>query len=324
MIPRSAPTRGPQLDGPYPITRADIGPLNVLFSEAFTERYRRDGLAGVRVPALNPAIWRYAIDDAPDGAMLWRDAAGRMAAFNIAHRSGAEGWMGPLAVRDDCQGAGNGQRIVRAGIEVLQRARCRVIGLETMPRTMDNIGFYAGLGFVPTPMTITLTVDAEPAPQTPRLLGALPSASRDDAIDACRALVQSLRDGYDYTREIELTHDLALGDTLLVYERETLVGFALCHSAPLVEGRSREELRVLKLVMRDASVADTMVTQLADFAGRSGTVRAAIRLQGEYGELFKLLVARGARVRWTDLRMVLDGYAERVDGPGIVLSNWEI
>ena len=323
-MPRGATKRGVRLDGPFPITRADIGPLNVLFSETFTERYRRDGLVGVRVPALNPAIWRYAIDDAHDGAMLWRDESGAMAAFNIAHRSGVEGWMGPLAVRDDCQGAGNGQLVVRAGIDLLKRAHCSVIGLETMPRTMDNIGFYAGLGFVPTRLTITLTVDAEPAPRMPRLLGALPSASRGDAIDECRALVHSLRAGYDYTREIELTHDLALGDTLLVYERDALVGFALCHAAPLVEGRSREELRVLKLVMRDASVADTMITQLADFAGRSATARAAVRLQGEYTELFKLLIARGARVRWTDLRMALDGFTERVDGPEIVLSNWEI
>ncbi len=321
---RATPRRAPRLDGPFPITRADIGPLNVLFSEAFTERYRRDGLVGVRVPALNPAIWRYAIDDAHDGAMLWRDEHGAMAAFNIAHRSGVEGWMGPLAVREDCQGTGNGQLVVRAGIDALKRARCSVIGLETMPRTMDNIGFYAGLGFVPTRLTVTLTVDAEPAPRVPRLLSALPSASRGDALDECRALVHALRAGYDYTREIELTHDLALGDTLLVYKGDALAGFALCHAAPLVEGRSREELRVLKLVMKDSSVADTMITQLADLAGRSATARAAIRLQGEYDGLFRALVTRGARVRWTDLRMVLDGYAERQTGEGIVLSNWEI
>src|SRR2546422_5063010 len=43
---------------------------------------------------LNPHVWRYALLDAGDGAMLWRDEAGRVAAFNIAHRSGAEGWMG--------------------------------------------------------------------------------------------------------------------------------------------------------------------------------------------------------------------------------------
>ena len=81
----------PALAGPVPITSADIAELNTLFSDAFTERYRRDGLVGVRVPPLNPAIWRYAIDGAGSGAMLWRDEVGAIAAFNIAHASGAEG-----------------------------------------------------------------------------------------------------------------------------------------------------------------------------------------------------------------------------------------
>jgi len=33
---------------------------------------------------------------------------------------------------------------------------------------------------------------------------------------------------------------------------------------------------------------------------------------------------RGGRVRWSDLRMTLDGYAEPTAAKGIVLSNWEI
>ena len=60
--------------GPLPVTDKDIPALNRLFADAFTDRYRRDGLVGVRVPYLNEAIWRYAITDAGGGAMLWRDA----------------------------------------------------------------------------------------------------------------------------------------------------------------------------------------------------------------------------------------------------------
>ena len=60
------------VDGPIRATANDISELNEVFSTAFTDRYRRDGLSGVRVPYLNPIIWRYAIEDAADGAMLWR------------------------------------------------------------------------------------------------------------------------------------------------------------------------------------------------------------------------------------------------------------
>ena len=38
------------MDGPHEIRRDDVPALNQVFSEAFTERYRRDGMVGVRVP----------------------------------------------------------------------------------------------------------------------------------------------------------------------------------------------------------------------------------------------------------------------------------
>jgi len=103
-----------QVYGPEPATERDTEALNRVFADAFTDRYRRDGLVGVRVPYLNPQVWRYALRDAGAGAMLWRDESGEVVAFNIVHRSGTEGWMGPLAVRPDRQGAGVGKTVVRA------------------------------------------------------------------------------------------------------------------------------------------------------------------------------------------------------------------
>ena len=106
------------LRGPLPARHADIDALNQLFSDAFTERYRRDGMMGVRVPQLNPAIWRYAINDADGGALLWRGDRDEIVAFNVVHRSGVEGWMGPLAVRPEWQGSGLGKTIVRDGAHI--------------------------------------------------------------------------------------------------------------------------------------------------------------------------------------------------------------
>jgi hypothetical protein len=47
-------------------------------------------------------------------------------------------------------------------------------------------------------------------------------------------------------------------------------------------------------------------------------------VQGEYSTLYQRMIGMGARVRWTDLRMSLAGYGERVPEHGVLLSNWEI
>jgi GNAT superfamily N-acetyltransferase len=313
-----------RVEGPMQARIEQIAALNQVFSDSFTDRYRRDGMVGVRVPFLNPAIWRYAIRDAASGAMIWRGERGEIAAFNLVHRSGTEGWMGPLAVHTDYQGAGLGREVVEKGIDWLREHGATVIGLETMPRTMDNIGFYSALGFMPGRLTVTVTIDAAPSSGAAELLGRVTTHDRGAELEECAALTDALARGYDFTREIDLTEQFALGDTVLLRESGTLRGYALCHTAPLVEGRVREELRVLKLVLADAAALDPMLGSLSDFARRSGTRRVAIRVQGDYPWMYRRLMQLGGRVRWTDLRMYLDGHAEQLPAEGAVLSNWEI
>jgi GNAT superfamily N-acetyltransferase len=303
----------------------EIPSLNAVFSEAFTERYRKDGMVGVRVPHLNPAVWKFAITDAEDGAMIWRNARDGIAAFNMVHRSGVEGWMGPLAVHPDYQGQGIGKMIVSTGVDWLKKKGATVIGLETMPRTMDNVGFYSSLGFTPGHLTLTVTLDAARSGVQSTLMSSLNAHERELALRQCRQMLQQLIPGYDYTREIVLTAHHELGDTLFVRKGNDVVSFAICHAVPLVEGRATEEMRVLKMGARSEVDLDHLVTQLCAHARSKGGKRVAIRVQGQYGDVYRRMMARGARVRWTDLRMSAHEYAEsRPAGGGIVLSNWEI
>ena len=193
-----------------------------------------------------------------------------------------------------------------------------------MPRTLDNIGFYSALGFVPGRLTLTLTLDAGSSDRSPLLYGRLRDVEKTAARHSCAELVDALQPGYDFTREIELTDSYSLGDTTLLNRGNELAGYAICHSVPLVEGRTREELRVLKLVLRREEHLEDMVRALCDHARRSGTRRVAIRVQGEYEGVYRRLVALGGRVRWSDLRMSLVDHQERMPATGVVLSNWEI
>ena len=316
-MPRPDRLRGPERAAPEDIER-----INHVFSEAFTDRYQRDGLSGVRVPPLNPAIWRFAIAGAADGALVWRDGSKQLVAFNMVHRSGTEGWMGPLAVRPDRQGQGIGRIIVEEGVRRLETAGARVIGLETMPRTIENIGFYSGLGFRPGHLTVSMGRDLAGPGTSPA--GLLTQRDVAPGIRSCRILTDAAAPGVDFSREIELTLEHRLGDVTLLSEHERLIAYALWHVAPLAEGRSADEVRVLKLVARDLPSFRRLVSAVECDAWAAGARRIVIRCQSVYRAAYGALVAAGYRVHWTDLRMTLEGKGEDAGGERIVFSNWEI
>jgi GNAT superfamily N-acetyltransferase len=312
------------LRGPEPATIRDIDSLNRVFAEAFTDRYSRDGLVGVRVPQLNNLVWRYALEDAGDGSMIWRDAEGQMVAFNMVHRSGTEGWMGPLAVRPDRQGEGLGSTMVRTGIDWLRAQGATTIGLETMPRTVDNIGFYSRIGLVPGPLTVTLVRDMpRRSAGSPEHLSSAGSAWTD-RLEECRRLADRLIPGVDFTRELALTRDLGIGDTTMTREGRTLTGFALWHSTPLAAGRPKDELRVLKLVSATQNAFERLIQAVQVSATSERVNRVAIRCQTDFSPAYLKLIELGYRVHWTDLRMLLPGFPQRSPLEGVLMSNWEI
>lgn len=310
--------------GPERPTVRDIEPLNRVFAESFTDRYRRDGLVGVRVPHLNPLIWRYALEDAGEGAMVWRDGDGQLIAFNMVHHSGTEGWMGPLAVRPDRQNAGLGKTMIRTGIEWLRERGAHTIGLETMPRTVENIGFYSRLGFLPRHLTVTLSHDLVRRPGTAPLLLSEAGATRPARLEECRALTVRFSPGTDFSRELVLTDELRIGHTVLVRDAGRLRGFALCHSAPLAAGRPQDEIRVLKLVAEDPGAFEAVMQAVEDAALVAGIRRVAVRSQTGFAASYQRLVQLGYRAHWTDLRMTLADYPEAEPGGAVVYSNWEI
>ena len=312
--------------GPERPTMRDVEPLNRIFAEAFTDRYRRDGMSGVRVPHLNPAVWRYALEDAGEGAMVWRDADGELCAFNMAHLSGREGWMGPLAVRPDRQGAGLGKVMLLAGINWLKERGARTIGLETMPRTIENIGFYSRLGFVPRHLTVTLVRDLGRRPALHPEVLSTAGPARPDRLAECRALAQRLQPGTDFTRELAISADLRIGDTLLLRDATgALTGFALFHTVALAAGRPQDEVRVLKLVAADGDAFERLVAGLEAAALAADIRRLTFRCQTAYGPAYLRMVHLGYRAHWTDLRMTLAQHEEvPVPAGAVVWSNWEI
>jgi hypothetical protein len=259
--------------------------------------------------------------------MLWFDEENELIAFNIAHRSGAEGWMGPLAVRSDSQGFGAGKMIVQAAVDWLRKKGASTVGLETMPRTVENIGFYSRLGFVPQHLTLTMTGDARQRAKHGQLVP-LSELSREDQeglVERCRDRLDRSASGYDYSREFHLTIELGIGDAIVVENKSEIAGFALWHSAPLAQDRFQEELRVLKLFADSPKTFEQLTAAAESCAAEAKLPRVVIRCQTALGGAYEMLIRRGYAVRWSDLRMTLRERPEPLLPPGEVLfSNWEI
>jgi hypothetical protein len=98
----------------------------------------------------------------------------------------------------------------------------------------------------------------------------------------------------------------------------------LWHSTPLAAGRPKDELRVLKLVATNPFAFERLLQALQLSAVNERVTRIAIRCQTEFTHAYLRLIELGYRVHWTDLRMLLPGYPQRVPSDGILMSNWEI
>ena len=92
-----------------------------------------------------------------------------------------------------------------------------------------------------------------------------------------------------------------------------------------MQGRPPEELRLLKLFADSRKTFERLTELLEDQAIACGLHRVAMRCQTGAAHAYAALVARGYRVRWTDLRMTLAGYPEAsLDDDEVLFSNWEI
>jgi hypothetical protein len=57
----------------------------------------------------------------------------------------------------------------------------------------------------------------------------LSESEKEECVQACRELTNSIYDGLDLAREIRAVDNQKLGDTLLTWDSGKLAGFAICH-----------------------------------------------------------------------------------------------
>lgn len=271
---------------------------------------------------------------------------------------GSVGWFGPFAVLPAHQGRGLGQRLLAASLEYLQRQNCRLIGLETMPESPNNVGLYVRQGFecrfltlalaktlgrpAPSPLAPEESVPGQAAPGdrcagdgrqangTPvsvlRWSAAAPETRARWLVELRRAS-EAIYPGLDYTKEIDAPVRHGLGEALALIEGGRAVGVSSVWLAGHREGVGQDQGSVQVLFLHpahtDAGRFLALLAATENLAQAQDKARLALPVNTAGPWAVEQLLRWGYRVERTMVRMVRQGSDDHPAGRGIVeLSRW--
>lgn len=118
----------------------------------------------------------------------------------------------------------------------------RMPPLVPFAHSQKHVGLYQRFGFWPRFLTAIMSKQVEQTglsvPWKWTRFSEVPEAEREALLNACRQFTDELHWGLDVSGEINAVANQELGDTVLLWRDEGLVGLAVCHCGPGTEAGS--------------------------------------------------------------------------------------
>jgi len=217
----------------------------------------------------------------PDNTLA-AELNGELVGSNFVTSWGTAGFFGPLTIRPDLWDRGIATRLMEPTLDLFARSGVRHAGLFTFPHSTKHIHLYQKFGFWPRLLTPLLVkpVSAEPGTPPVTLFSQLAAGEQAEALDACRALTNSIYDGLDVSSEIRAVQREQVGDTLLIWDGSRLASFAVCHCGAGSEAGSGACYVKFGAARPGASTADAFQALLDACAALAAARGAGVVLGG--------------------------------------------
>jgi ribosomal protein S18 acetylase RimI-like enzyme len=248
----------------------------------------------------------------PNGCFVAADT--EIVGYIFSRIWGKVGWIGTFGVTKDYRGKDIGKSLLQRAVGALQQSGCLIIGLETMPESTYNIGFYLRMGFRLTPPRLNLRRDVHCGEAT---MAAVEEV-RADELDFVAELSTAVLQGLDYTAEVKS----CLGNpdfTVGKFTRNGVYGFAVLRGSSITEG---ERLGIHNLLLNriakvDFNLAFDGIESMAHNLGRKSV---SVPCSCDNPQALDWLLERNYRIRGLSQRMLLCGQYSNLNG--IDLSRW--
>lgn len=255
------------------------------------------------------------------------EIAGELVGSNFATNWGSVGFFGPLTIHPKFWDAGVGKRLIEPVMDLFQTWGTRHTGLFTFPHSPKHAGLYQKFGFWPRFLTALMS---KPIGATQQLAGMsrfseLSSGERESMLRECQELTEAIYPGLNVGHEIRAVAEQELGDTILLWKKGKLEGFAVCHMGAGTE--AGEGVCYIKFAaIRPGTAAEEHFSQLLDACEAGASSKNLSRLVAGVNtarhEAYRHMLARGFR---TDVQGVVmqQSNDEGYNRPGVwILDDW--
>ncbi|WP_333730456.1 GNAT family N-acetyltransferase [Mycobacterium xenopi] len=162
-------------------------------------------------------------------AALAAELDGAVVGSNLATRWGSFAFVGPLTVEPALWNRGIAQQLMRATIDVIDSWNVTATALFTFANSVEHIHLYQKFGFWPRFLTALLAKSPASKSASFTRYSETTKTEQTAAVDACRHLTSSIYDGLDVSAEIRSVHEQQLGETVLLWNGNSVDAFAVCH-----------------------------------------------------------------------------------------------
>ena len=312
-----------------PMRKSDLPAVNRILTKSFTAARISDGFKKTHVSLCHLSFLEMYLAAFPAGCFVLENEHG-LIGYTFSRLWGEVAWIGPLSVIPAHQNKKLGQQLMVNTIETLKRAGAKVIGLETMPRSMRNIGFYSKLGFIPQQLTLDLIkpvprVPEEPFPADYEVLfyHHADPAEKILLIAAAEKLARRIDPCLSIRTEIEVTGHFHYGDTMCVRRENELLACFVVHTKTYAEDEVCRYMKIVVSLMETALSIAELLPYFFMWAGRENLDILSFRTPTRYARAYTELINAGFEVFHSELRMTLDGYEEVADPQRFYLCKWE-
>jgi GNAT superfamily N-acetyltransferase len=242
---------------------------------------------------------------ADPSACIVAEVRGSVVGSNFATNWGSLAFFGPLTIHPKRWNQGIAQQLLGPTMALFDRWEVRHAGLFTFAQSAKHVNLYQKFGF--WPRFLTAIMSKAPSAGTADGWSAFSAAGggeRTRALEACRALTESLLEGLDVGREVRAIDEQQLGETVLLWDGDVLEAFAACHCGRGTEAGDNT-CYIKFAAVRPSPNADRMFDRLLEacesLAAHRGLGRLEAGVNMGRAEAYRRMLSRGFR---TDIQGV--------------------